>query len=473
MSLSSYTMTIAGRPVGADRSLQAVDPATGEAFAHVPDASRAQLDEAVAAARHAAPAWAATPLSERRALLGQIAGVLMTRRDELAALLTREQGKPLAKAAEELMAAAYWCAETAKFELPVRTLEDTPQSLVQVRRVPLGVVGAIVPWNFPVALAFFKIAPALLAGNTLVVKPSPFTPVTTLRIGELLRDVLPPGVLNVVSGGDALGPWMSAHPDIDKISFTGSTATGRKVMESAAATLKRVTLELGGNDAAIVLPDADVDAIATTLFWGAFSNSAQFCLATKRLYVHDSLYDKLAAALVKLAGEVKVGPGTQEGVELGPVQNRLQYDRLKSLLDDVKRNGHKILAGGELPAGPGNFFPVTLVDNPPEDSRIVQEEPFGPILPLLRYTDVEDAIARANASPYGLGASVWGKDEDAALRVAQRLEAGTVWINEIHTITPLKPIAGHKQSGLGVEQGEEGLLEFTLAQTLSMKRSGA
>ena len=266
---------------------------------------------------------------------------------------------------------------------------------------------------------------------------------------------------------------MTAHPGIDKISFTGSTATGRKVMESGAATLKRLTLELGGNDAAIVLPDVDVDAIAPTIFWGAFANSAQFCLAIKRLYIHDAVYDKLAQALAKLAQSTKLGAATEPNVELGPVQNKPQFERLKGLLADCKAQGLKILAGGEVPDQPGYFFPVTLVDNPPEASRIVQEEPFGPILPLLRFTDIDDAVARANASPYGLGASVWTADEAKGLAIGRRLQAGTVWVNEIHTISPLKPMAGHKQSGLGVEQGEDGLLEYTVPQTVSLKRAGA
>jgi acyl-CoA reductase-like NAD-dependent aldehyde dehydrogenase len=469
--MNTPTMTIAGRAVSTAAHLDALDPATEAVIGPVPDCSREQLDAAVAAARHAFPAWAATALPERQALLGRMAGTLMAQRDALAAMLTREQGKPLAKATEEIMAAAYWCVEVAKLAPETQTLADTPETLVQVRRVPIGVVGAIVPWNFPIALAFFKLAPALLAGNTVVLKPSPFTSLTTLRIGELLREVLPPGVLNVVSGGDALGPWMSAHPGIDKISFTGSTATGRRVMESAAATLKRLTLELGGNDAAIVLPDVDVQALAPVLFWGAFSNSAQFCLAIKRLYIHDDVYEPLAAALVALARSTPLGAGSDPASLLGPVQNRQQYERLKNLLADCRQQGHRILCGGELGAGRGYFFPVTLVDNPPEDSRVVQEEAFGPLLPLLRFRDVDDAIARANDSPYGLGASVWCRDEARGVSIAHRLQAGTVWVNEIHTISPLKPMAGHKQSGLGVEQGLEGLLEYTLPQTVSLKRS--
>lgn len=472
MSTATHTMTIDGKAVTAAATINAVNPATEQVVGTAPDCSREQLDQAVAAARHAFSAWSATPLNERRAVLGRMAGVLAANAATLGELLSQEQGKPLAKAQEEVLISAHWCAEVAKLPLEPDTLADTPDSLVQVHRVPIGVVGAIVPWNFPVALAFFKIAPALLAGNTMVLKPSPLTPLTALKFGELLRDALPPGVFNVVSGGDALGPWMTAHPGIDKISFTGSTATGRKVMESGAATLKRLTLELGGNDAAIVLPDVDVDAVAPLIFWGAFANSAQFCLAIKRLYIHDAVYDRLSQALAKLAGSVKLGAATEAGVELGPVQNKAQFERLKGLLADCKAQGLRLLAGGEVARQPGYFFPVTLVDNPPESSRIVQEEPFGPILPLLRFTDIDDAVARANASPYGLGASVWTADEAQGLAIGRRLQAGTVWVNEIHTISPIKPMAGHKQSGLGVEQGEDGLLEYTLPQTVSLKRGG-
>ncbi|MBI3381813.1 MAG: aldehyde dehydrogenase family protein [Aquabacterium sp.] len=468
---TQLTMTIGGQATSSAASIPVIDPATGEVFAQAPDASQAQLDEAVAAARHAFAPWSATPLNERRAILGNVAGVLMTHLDTLATLLTQEQGKPLARAKEEIMISAHWCAEVAKLTPETITLEDTPDTLVQVRRVPLGVVGAIVPWNFPVALAFFKIAPALLTGNTVVLKPSPNTPLTALKLGELLRDVLPPGVLNVISGGDALGPWLSSHPGIDKISFTGSTATGRKVMASASATLKRLTLELGGNDAAIVMPDVDVDAIAPVLFWGAFANSAQFCLAIKRLYIHEDIYDKLADALAKLARQVRVGPGANPESELGPVQNQALFERLKGLVADCQSHGWRLLAGGQPISTNGYFFPATLVDNPPDSSRIVQEEPFGPILPLLRFRAIDEVIQRANHSPYGLGGSVWCRDQSLALSIAQRLQTGTVWVNEIHTLSPHKPMAGHKQSGLGVEQGIEGMLAYTQPQTISLKRS--
>jgi acyl-CoA reductase-like NAD-dependent aldehyde dehydrogenase len=468
-----FTMSVAGKAAPTLASFDVIDPATEQVIAQAPDATEAQLDQAVAAARAAFPDWSGRTLAQRAAVLKGIAGTLREHQDELARLLSQEQGKPLAKAQSEIMGAAFWLTEIAAMVPPVQVLQDTPQALVTVRHVPLGVVGSIVPWNFPIIMAAWKIAPALLTGNTLVLKPSPFTPLTTLRLGELLREQVPAGVLNIISGGDALGPWMSAHRGIDKIAFTGSTATGRKVMESASRNLKRLTLELGGNDPAIVMPDVDVEAMAPALFWGAFGNSGQICVAAKRIYVHEAVYDKLAAAFVRLAAQARMGAGTEPGVELGPVQNRRQFERLKDLLADSRKQGHHFLCGGELPGGPGYFFPVTLVDNPPEQARIVQEEPFGPILPLLKFKDLDDVIARANASQYGLAASVWCRDEKLALQIAERLQAGTVWINEIQTLSPHKPFAGRKQSGMGVENAMEGLLEYTAMQTLSMKRTAA
>ena len=355
--------------------------------------------------------------------------------------------------------------------LPDLIVQDNDQAYIVVRRVPVGVVGAMVPWNYPVILAAWKIAPALLTGNTLVLKPSPFTPLVTLRVGELMRDVLPPGVLNIVSGGDSLGPRMSAHPGFDKLSFTGSTVTGKRVMESASKDLKRLTLELGGNDAAIVMPDVDIEEVATKLFWGAFVNSGQICIAAKRVFIHESIYDKFSEVLVRLAKSTPMGPGDRDGVELGPVQNRAQFDRLCGLLQDCKDRGFNLLTGGEVEKGPGLFFPVTLVDNPSDDSRIVREEPFGPILPLLKFRSIPEVIERANASEYGLAGSVWCRDESIAMDIARRLQTGTVWINQIQAVTPHTPMAGHKQSGLGVENGEEGLASYTLPQTLSVKRA--
>lgn len=465
-----FSMTIDGKAVLGSRHIDVLNPATEDVVARAPDAAPEQLDEAVASARRAAPGWAGLPLEARRKLVARVGEIILSNQDALAQLLTQEQGKPLAAARQEVMAAAYWCAETATLDLPVDVSRESPEELVRVLRVPLGVVGGIVPWNFPLVLAIWKVAPALVTGNTMVLKPSPYTPLTTLKLGELLRGVLPPGVLNVISGSDALGPLISEHPGIDKISFTGSTQTGRAVMASAAGNLKRLTLELGGNDAAIVMPDADIDAIAPVIFWGAFTNSAQYCLAIKRLYIHEDVYDRMAQALARLARETRVGPGNEEGVQLGPVQNRRQFERLKNLLEDTRSEGGRFLAGGDVPEGRGYFFPITLVDNPPDTARVVREEPFGPILPLLKFRDEEEVIARANDSEYGLGGSVWAADQAAATRVALRLNTGTVWVNQIHTLKPGKPMAGHKQSGIGIENGADGLLEYTALRTVSSKR---
>jgi acyl-CoA reductase-like NAD-dependent aldehyde dehydrogenase len=463
-------MTIDGQPTDSERHLGVINPANEQVIAQVPDASREQLDAAVAAARRAFPAWSAMPVAQRQALVADIGQKLLEQLEGFAQLLTREQGKTLDYARFEVGAAAAWFSEFAKMAPAETIIEDSPEHLVKVRRVPIGVVGAIVPWNFPVLLAVWKLAPALVAGNTVVLKPSPFTPLTALKLTELINTLLPPGVVNVVSGGDDLGPWLTAHPQIDKVSFTGSTATGRRVMESGARNLKRLTLELGGNDAAIVLPDVDIAQTAEKLFWGAFSNSGQFCLAIKRLYIHQDIYEPLSQAIVEYARNVSVGDGSLPGTGLGPVQNAVQYERLKALLADIREQDLRVLLGGNVGQGPGYFFPVTIVDNPPDDSRIVTEEPFGPILPLLKFCDIDEVIERANNSEYGLGGSVWSKDVELATAIAQRLQTGKVWVNEIHELNPYTPLGGHKQSGIGVENGMDGLMEYTNAQTLSIRR---
>ena len=471
--MKSFAMTIAGESVHTEEKIDVVDPATENVIGSAPDCSQTQLDKAVANAREAFPAWRGLPCDQRQKALRGIAEKILDHKEELQRLLTLEQGKPLQAAMTEIEAAAWWITTVSEQQLPVKVCEDMPGQTSVTHQVPVGVVGAIVPWNFPILLAVWKIGPALLTGNTMVLKPSPNTPLTTLRLGEILRDILPPGVLNVVSGGDMLGPWMSSHPGIDKISFTGSTATGRKVMASAAGNLKRLTLELGGNDAAIVLPDADVAEIAAPLFWAAFINSGQVCVAAKRLYVHEDIYDDVLAALKEIAERVRLGSGLDPSSELGPLQNKAQFERVQNLIRDAKASGLNIVAGGESLEAPGYFVPVTLIDNPPDDSRVVQEEAFGPVLPVMKYRDIDEVIERANNCEFGLGGSIWSSDLDKAAAVAQRLETGTVWINSAQGITPFAAFAGHKQSGLGVENGLEGLLEFTVPQTIYKPQNDA
>jgi acyl-CoA reductase-like NAD-dependent aldehyde dehydrogenase len=463
-------MTINGEMCVAPAAIDVINPATGAVFATAPACSSQQLDQAVESAARAFVEWRRVPLAERQAALFNAGELLLAHVDEMAALFTREQGRPTAGARIEIESAGNWLKAVSRMSPPEHVIEDSAERLVETRYVPLGVVCAIAPWNFPVTLSVWKIAPALLAGNTMVLKPSPFTPLCTLKMGELFAPVFPPGVLNVISGGDALGPLMTAHPGFAKIAFTGSTATGKSVMRSAANDLKRLTLELGGNDAAIVMPDVDLNAVAPKLFFGAFFNSAQICIASKRLYVHDAIYDALLDRFAELAVNFTMGDGSQAGTMLGPIQNRRQYDRVRALLDEARDAGLKLIQG-QAPEGSGYFLPVTIVDNPPDDARVVTEEAFGPILPMMRFTDVEDAIRRANDCPYGLAGAVWSQDEAFAMTIARRLETGTVWINQNLSVRPDAPFAGHKQSGFGIENGVEGLLEYMLPQVVHVARA--
>lgn len=467
---SNYRMTIDGQAVPVEATFDVVNPATGEVFAQAPAATAADLDRAVAAAKLAQKSWRATPLEERKALLIKAAEAIEANADELGALFMREQGRPLAMAREEVLGGAGWFRATAKLDIPVEVTEDSKRRRVEVHHEPLGVVCAIVPWNFPFLLATWKIGPSLMTGNTVVLKPSPFTPLTTLKLGEILLDIFPKGVLNIITGGDELGPLMTSHPGFQKISFTGSTATGRRVMESAAKDLKRITLELGGNDAAIVLPDVDLDEVAMQLFMGAFWNTAQICVATKRLYIHEDIYDALRDKLHQIAQTIPVGEGSKDGMVIGPVQNAPQFRRVQDLIEDSRKNGYTVLEGGSVPNS-GYFIPLTLVDNPPDNARVVVEEAFGPILPLLRFSSIDEVIERANDSEYGLAGAVWSKDIDKAKAIAHRLETGTVWINQNLQSTPFTPLAGHKQSGFGVENGLAGLLEFTVPKAIFIPKS--
>lgn len=468
---ADYLSTIDGKAATSPTTAPVYNPATRQLIASVPVTTRNQLDEAVAAARRAFPGWAATPLAERQAIVSAIGDRLAAHAEEFMALLTREQGKPRAGSEWEVLGSVAWFREIANQSLPEETVADTAERRVVTRSTPVGVVGAIVPWNFPILLAVWKIAPALVAGCTMVVKPSPFTPLCDLKLVELVQDLLPPGVLSAVSGDDDLGKWMTAHPGIDKIAFTGSSETGKHVMASASGTLKRLTLELGGNDPAIVLPDVDPQKVAPAVFWAAFQNNAQFCNAAKRVYIHTDVYDAVRDALVDYARTVKVGDGAEPDTQLGPIQNEPQYHKVREFFDDSRAAGHVFALGGEIGDGPGWFVPVTLVDNPPEDSRLVVEEPFGPILPLLKWSDEDDVIRRANDTPYGLGASVWGKDLTRVERIGRRIDAGTVWLNEVHQYSPHQVFAGHKESGIGAENSLHGLAEYTNWQTITLNKA--
>ena len=472
--MTDYKNLIDGKMVDNGQWLEVLNPATEQVVGRVPSCGKEELDSAVAAARRAFTQWKKTTAEERQQVVQGIAAAIKENADELYRLLTSEQGKPHAQAQQEIYGAAGLAAAQSTLTLDDVINQDDDTRLSRTRRVPVGVVGGIVPWNFPIMMAIQKIVPALVAGCTIVLKPSPFTPLTTLRVAELIKDVVPAGTVNIITGEDTLGPLITEHPDIDKITFTGSTATGKKIMEGASGDLKRITLELGGNDASIVLPDADVEKVAEQLFWSSFSNAGQVCIAAKRIYIHEYIYDDLSKAIADYAKTVVVGDGSQQGTGVGPIQNKKQYERVLDLIQDAKDNGYKFLTGGDKdPSGTGYYVPITILDNPPEDARIVAEEQFGPVMPLMKFASVDEVIERANNSEYGLAGAVWTKDTDKGVEIAEQLETGTVWINEFMQLSPFAPFGGHKQSGFGAEYGIDGLKEFTYPQVITVKRDAA
>ena len=472
--MSEVKMLINGHAVGAEETFPVLNPATEEVITQCPKATTQQLDEAVTAARSALPAWSAKSLDDRRAIILQIADRLEANLGDLAVTLSAEQGKPIEGFAGlgamfELGGSLAWIRYTASLDLPIEVIQDNDEARIEVHRKPVGVVGSITPWNYPLLITCWHIIPGLLAGCTIVAKPSEYTPLTVLQAMHLISDLLPPGVVNVVTGSGDIGAGMSAHEGIDKIVFTGSTATGKRIMASAAGNLKRLTLELGGNDAAIVLPDTNVAEAAGKIFATAMTNNGQTCAALKRLYVHEDIYDEMCDALAAIAGSVTTGPAS-ESPDFGPIQNKMQFDKVCALADAARADGATFMTGGVPLDRAGYFFPVTIVKDIPEQSRLVQEEPFGPILPVIKYSDVEDALARANAVSVGLGGSVWSSDIPRAQALAARLECGTAWVNNHAMIQPDAPFGGVKQSGLGVEFGRYGLVEYTNIQTMQIAK---
>ncbi len=471
MSDSATATTLLDRvqaPAGEGREIP--DAATREPIGRAPEHTVADLDDAIARAKAAQPAWEARGHDERAALLLQAADAIDVHAEELAHLLSREQGKPLngPNARFELGACSVWLRDAATTPLDTQTLVDDESGRAHLHYRAAGVVGAIGPWNWPLMIAIWQIAPSLRMGNTVVVKPSEYTPLSVLAMIEVMNGVLPADVLIGVSGGRDIGARLASHPDIAKVMFTGSTATGRRIIEASAGNLARLTLELGGNDAGIVLPDADPAAIAEGLFWGAFINTGQTCAALKRLYVHDSIYDDVVDALAAFAAQMPMGVGLDEQNVLGPLQNRQQFDIVSRLVADARQRGARVVTGGEPAADLGElFFPVTIVADIEDGAPLVDEEQFGPALPVIRYSDLEDAIASANRLEAGLGASVWSSDLEAAREIARRLQAGTVWVNGHGGLHPKVPFGGVKGSGYGLEFGVEGLKSVAVPQVIS------
>ncbi|KAK0670117.1 Aldehyde/histidinol dehydrogenase [Cercophora samala] len=439
---------------------QAVDPSTEELLYHVPLSKQSDVDRAVSFAKAAFPAWKELSYDDRAGYLVRYAVAIEANLSGLQELLMKEAGKPVSNASGELAFAIAHVRETAKLRLEDDLIEDTEERKASVRYVPVGVGVGIVPWNYPVLLGLGKLGPALLTGNTFIWKPSPYSPYTALKLGEIAAQIFPPGVVQVLSGDESLGPLFTAHPEVAKISFTGSSATGKKVMAACASTLKRLTLELGGNDASIIYDDVDVAKVVQKIGPMAFMHSGQICMDIKRLYVHEKIYDEFLAAFVQVVKSFKVGGGGDPEAFLGPVQNKMQFEKVKDLYSEIGKQKWKVAAGGEPAACEGTrgfFLPPTIIDNPPDDSRIVVEEPFGPIMPVLKWSDEDEVVKRANNTNMGLGASVWSNDIEKAERLARRLEAGSTWVNSHFELSPYVPFGGHKWSGVGMDWGVVGL----------------
>jgi succinate-semialdehyde dehydrogenase/glutarate-semialdehyde dehydrogenase len=451
--------------------LAVTDPASGERFDDVPEATADEVGAAVAAAAEAFATWRRTDAAERAGHLRALADAAEAAAGDLVALLTREQGKPTLEAQGELRhflgGLRYYAEAATKVRGSYQELPSQfgPAYGLVVRR-PFGVVGAITPWNFPLTLLGNKLGPALAAGNTVVAKPAETTPLTTLRVAELAAEAgLPPGVLNVVTGGPATGAALVAHPGVRRLAFTGQTATGQRIMETAGPALKHVSLELGGSDPAIVLDDADLDAAVKNIQIGRYWNCGQACLAPKRAYVQAGVYDAFVEQLASRVGRYEPGPGTTRAetpkLRIGPLHTAGQRDLLAAQLADAVDRGAKVVIGGESLDGPGHFFqPAVVVDVPP-DSRLATEEVFGPVLPVWRVEDLDEAIQRANATVYGLGSSIWTRDAVAIDRATRELEAGVTWVNQLHYGYDELPFGGTKQSGLGREHGLQALEEYT------------
>lgn len=466
----NVSLLIDGALTAGEAELEVINPATGQVFARAPAANAAQAEQAIAAAKRAQRAWQALGYSGRQPYLETLADAIEARTEELADTLNRERGGPLAECRREVAITAGALRHFATQTLEDKVIRDNDDELIVAQRYPQGVVVAIMPWNRPITLLSFKLGPALITGNTVIAKPAPTTPLTTLLLGEIAADILPAGVFQTLTDRNDLGALLTSHPDVAHVSFTGSTPTGKRVLSSAAETLKRFTLELGGNDVAIVLDDADIDTVAPNIFAAAMINAGQVCYATKRVYAPRSLIEPLTEALVRLANEAKLGDGRDPATQIGPLQNRMQYEKVLGFIDSVNNDGGRILTGGEALPGEGYFIAPTIVRDLTDDARLVSEEQFGPVLPILAYDDIEEVIARANASEYGLGGAIWTSNVARGVEIGARIETGTIWINQHMALPYDVPFGGAKQSGIGLQNGIDGMKDFTQLRILNARR---
>ena len=451
--------------------LPIVNPATEEEFETVPKAGAEDVDAAVAAAKEAFKEWSQKDPDDRAALMRAGIAKIQENSKEIAQLLTQEQGKPFSEAMGELHhflhGMNYYADLASKIEGVYANLPSTlGKAYGLVIKKPIGVCAAIVPYNFPLTLMGTKLAPALAAGNTIVIKPANTTPLATLRVAELMQEAeLPPGVVNVVTGpGKEVGEALATHPDVRRVALTGSTQTGRRIMEIAAPLFKRVSAELGGSDPVIVFPDADVDAAVRGINIGRFFNAGQACLAAKRVYVFDEVYDEFMESLTKRVARYELGDGLEKAekpkIRMGPLNAARHRDELADQLQDAVDGGAKVAIGGGTGNGKGFFFEPTVIEDAPHDSRVAQEETFGPLLPVWRVDDVDEAIRLANDSPYGLGSSVYTHNVKWINRASQEIEAGMTWVNQLHFGYDELPFGGVKESGIGREHGKEAIEHY-------------
>jgi len=465
MSNNEYVFT-------SEQQAAVINPATKKLITNVFLSESSDVDQAVKAAQNAFTHWSSLGQAERGQLLHKVADGIEAAQAELAETIVAEQGKPFSLAMMEVGGAIGWTRYHAELEIPVEILEDSPQRRVEVQRKPVGVVASITPWNWPLMIACWHIMPALKAGNSVVIKPSTFTPLSTLKLVDIINQALPTkGIVSLVLGEKEVGEALLQHKAVNKVVFTGSTPVGKRIASLVASDLKKVTLELGGNDAAIVLKGANISKIAEPIFNTAFINMGQTCAALKRLYVHRSQYDALSAALVELALSQTVGDGMTQGVSFGPVQNAAQFNKVSELIDEAKTSGAEVVSASLSADLDGYFIAPTIIKGANASMRVVSEEQFGPVLPIIVYDEIDEAIEQATNTDFALGGSVWGEAGDEMEYAVSQLDSGTVWINNHAEVLPHVPFGGNKSSGFGVEFGLEGLLENTVRKVVNQAKS--
>ena len=456
--------------VGIGEIINVLNPANEQIIAAVPSASIEQLEQAVVAAKQAFSAWQYTDDQVISQSFNRIADAVAQHKDEIAELITLEQGKPLFLAQVEVDLTVGWIRYIAGLDIPVEYYEENGKE-INVYNRPLGVVASITPWNWPLMIAAWHIFPALKAKNTVINKPSEFTPLSTIKLVEIINQHLPKGVCNLVLGNGVIGGALTAHVDVEKVTFTGSTTTGQKILQGAIADLKSVVLELGGNDVGIVLSDANLDEAIPKIFQSTFLNAGQTCACLKRLYVHESLYDDVVERLVALINAQVVGNGLDQATTFGPLQNKIQYQKVLALIADAEASGANIIRPSQAIPDSGYFIAPTLVTDIDQQSTLVQTEQFGPVLPILKFTDAEEVVNATNQSEYGLGGSVWTRDLAFAQKLALKMETGTVWINSHSDLSPQAAFGGWKLSGLGFSFGVNGLLQYTHKQAIHLSHA--